>query len=290
MPNKPASTSSRTGAFTRTSAHTRSAESIEGVTEILPLFRDVTPRTRPAEMPPKRAEITAQRIVRKIREDGLKPGDPLPIESEMYETLGVGRSTLREALRILEQQGVITIRPGRGGGPAVASPDSRHLASTLALMMQFSETPFRSVLQTREQIEPIAAALCAQNRDDRVLDGLRQSVDAMQANLADEEKFLYENHRFHELIAEGSQNPLITYFLNSLDWIIDGARLGVTYSRASRKHVAAVHDEICEAIDDGDDERAREIMTRHMSETRGYLERKYPKVLDQVLTWEMFGI
>jgi len=241
-------------------------------------------------MPPKRAEMTAQRIVRKIREDGLKPGDPLPVESEMYEALGVGRSTLREALRILEQQGVITIRPGRRGGPAVASPDSRHLASTLALMMQFSETPFRSVLQTREQIEPIAAALCAENQDERVLDGLRQSVDSMQNNLADEEKFLYENHRFHELIAEGSQNPLITYFLNSLDWIIDGARLGVTYSKASRKHVATVHDEICDAIDDGDPERAREVMVRHMGETREYLERKYPKVLDQVLTWEMFGI
>jgi len=240
-------------------------------------------------MPPKRAEVTAQRIVRKIRDDGLKPGDPLPIESEMYDALGVGRSTLREALRILEQQGVITIRPGRGGGPTVASPDSRHLASTLALMMQFSDTPFRSVVQTREQIEPIAAALCAQNGDSRVLDGLRQSVEAMHTDLSDEEKFLYENHRFHELIAEGSQNPLITYFLNSLDWIIDGARLGVIYNKTSRKHVAAIHDELCDAIEDGDDERAREVMSRHMRETREYLERKYPKVMDQVLTWEMFG-
>lgn len=287
MSKKTASQAPRTGGHT---SRVRDSTAVgEDVTEILPLFRDVTTRTRLPEMPPKRAELTAQRIVRMIREEGLKPGDPLPIEADMYETFGVGRSTLREALRVLEQQGAITIRPGRGGGPTVGFPDSRHLASTLALMMQFSDTPFRSVLQTREYIEPIAAALCAQNRDARVVEGLRQSVDAMQADVSDEEKFLYENHRFHELIAEGAQNPLITYFLNSLDWIIDGARLGVAYSKASRKHVAAVHEEICEAIEEGDEERSREAMSRHMSETRAYLERKYPKVMDEVLTWAMFG-
>jgi DNA-binding FadR family transcriptional regulator len=259
-------------------------------TEILPIFRDVTPRTRPPEMPPKRSEVIAQRIVRMIKDEGLKTGEALPIEAEMHESFGVGRSTLREALRVLEQQGVIDIRPGRGGGPTVGSPDSRHLASTLALLMQFSDTPFRSVLQTREYIEPIAAALCAENRDLRVVEGVRQSVDKMFDGLADEELFLYENHRFHELIAEGAQNPLITYFINSLDWIIDGVRLGVTYSRASRKHVAEVHDEIAAAIEAGDAGAARDAMAQHMAETHAFFERKFPMVMDQVLTWEMYGL
>ncbi|WP_368680314.1 FadR/GntR family transcriptional regulator [Rhodococcus opacus] len=240
-------------------------------------------------MPLKRAEMVAQRVVHMIQEQGLKPGDPLPIESDMYETFGVGRSTLREALRVLEQQGVIVIRPGRGGGPTVGLPDSRHLASTLALLMQFSDTPFRSVLETREYIEPIAAALCAQNGDERVIDGLRQSVDAMRANISDEDTFLYENHRFHELIAEGARNPLISYFLNSLDWIIDGARLGVVYSQASRKQVALIHDQICEAIEDGDRDRARDAMSEHMRDTRAFFERKHPRVMNQALTWEMYG-
>lgn len=241
-------------------------------------------------MPPKRSEAIAQRIVHMISAEGLKKGDPLPIESDMHESFGVGRSTLREALRVLEQQGVIDIRAGRGGGPTVGSPDSRHLASTLALLMQFSNTPFRSILETREHIEPIAAALCAKNGNLRVIEGLRQSVDKMFDDIADEQSFLYENHRFHELMAEGAQNPMIGYFLNSLDWIIDGVRLGVTYSRASRKHVAEVHDEICRAIESGDSDAARDAMTQHMIETHAFFERKFPKVMDQVLTWEMYGL
>ncbi|WP_082976570.1 FadR/GntR family transcriptional regulator [Nocardia sp. 852002-20019_SCH5090214] len=289
MPGKTAPDARTPASRSAGTAGRDSAAGKEDTTEIMPLFRDVTPRTRRSEMPRKRSEVVAQRIVRMIREDGLRTGDALPIEADMNESFGVGRSTVREALRILEQQGVINIRPGRGGGPTVGLPDSRQLASTLALLMQFSDTPFRSVLEVREYIEPIAAALCARNGNQRVLDGIRQSVEAMRAGLADEELFLYENHRFHELVAEGSGNPLLTYFLNSLDWIIDGARLGVVYSRTSRKHVAEIHEQICEAIEDCDSDRARDVMSQHMAETRAFFERKFPKVMDQALTWEMYG-
>jgi GntR family transcriptional repressor for pyruvate dehydrogenase complex len=207
----------------------------------------------------------------------------------MSEDLGVGRGTLREALRVLELQGVIVIRPGRGGGPVVSAPDSRHLASTLALLMQFSDTPFRSVLETRQYIEPIAAARCAEKGDPRILLGIRQSVDRMLIEYADEDVFLYENHRFHELIAEGADNPLLTYFIDSLDWIIDGVRLGVLYSRPSRKHVAKVHDDICRAIETRDADGARDAMAEHMVETHAFFQRKFPKIMDETLTWEMYG-
>ncbi|MEE2058136.1 FadR/GntR family transcriptional regulator [Rhodococcus artemisiae] len=76
--------------------------------------------------------------------------DPLATEPRMCASHGVGRSTLREALRILELLGVVAIRPGRGGGPMVAAPDSRHLASTMALLMQCSDTAFRSVVELRK--------------------------------------------------------------------------------------------------------------------------------------------
>ncbi|MGV0833963.1 FadR/GntR family transcriptional regulator [Mycolicibacterium thermoresistibile] len=252
-----------------------------------PEFRDVTPRAKQPEMPPKRAELVAQRIVRMIHDEDLQVGDPLPVEAAMYESFGVGRSTLREALRILEQQGVIDIKPGRGGGPTVSAPDSRHLASTLALLLQFSHTPFRAVLETRQYVEPIAAALCAKHRSERVLEQLKTVVDRMLANPS-EDVFLADNARFHELIAEGSQNPLLGYFINSLDWIIDGARLGVEYNRPERRHVATIHAEIFDAIKAGDEHAARAVMDRHMQETYDFFERKFPKIMNQALTWDMF--
>nr|WP_271210838.1 GntR family transcriptional regulator [Rhodococcus wratislaviensis] len=64
-----------------------------------------------------------------IQKEGLRPGDALLIESDMRVSVEVGRSSLYEALRILEQQGAIAIRPGRGGGLTVGLPDSRQLAA-----------------------------------------------------------------------------------------------------------------------------------------------------------------
>ena len=98
--------------------------------------KDMTPEAYEPRMPPKRSEVIAQRIVKDIRTRGLRPGDPLATETDMCASHSVGRSTLREGLRILELLGVIEIRPGRGGGPVVAAPNSRHLASTMALLMQ----------------------------------------------------------------------------------------------------------------------------------------------------------
>jgi DNA-binding FadR family transcriptional regulator len=250
---------------------------------------DTTPRQQLQGMPPKRASVIAQRIVREIREGKLRPGDPLPAEKDMLLTYGVGRNTLREALRVLELQGVIALRPGRGGGPVVAMPDSRHLASTLALLMQFAQTPFRSVVETRIYLEPLTAELCATRADDALTAEVRDSVDRMGRGLADEEVFLFENQRFHDLIAQGGGNPVIAYLHNSLDWITDGSALGVHYPAKSRRTVLDHHESICVAIEQRDPERARDAMRDHLEQTLVYYDRNYAQVMDRVLTWEMYG-
>ncbi|MGI5242242.1 FadR/GntR family transcriptional regulator [Dactylosporangium sp. CA-139066] len=240
-------------------------------------------------MPPKRATVVAQRIVRQIQKQKLAPGTMLPAEHEMIEQYGVGRSTVREALRVLELQGVVTIRPGRGGGPIVSTPDSRHLASTLALLMQFAETPFRAAVEARAWMEPITAALCAERADAQLRAELQESINRMRAGLADSDVFLDENHRFHELIAQGAANPVFSYFLNSLHWITDGTPLGVEYPPRSRKAVLAAHERVWKAVEAGDASAAHEAMREHMEETLTYFERKYGSVMDEVLTWEMYG-
>ncbi|RYF61628.1 MAG: FadR family transcriptional regulator [Comamonadaceae bacterium] len=255
-----------------------------------PRVNDMTPQAYQPRMPPKRSELVAQRIVKEIRMRALRPGDLLATETEMCTSHNVGRSTLREALRILELLGVIEIRPGRGGGPVVSVPNSRHLATTMALLMQFSGTTFRSVVEMRGHIEPVAAALCARNRDDATVVALRESVATMGADIDDETVFLNENHRFHDLVANGADNPLITYLSNSLDWILDGAPLGVQYNRSARRSVLAVHELICQTVEAGLSAEAQEAMRRHMAESAEYFERKYPTVMGQVVTWEMYGL
>lgn len=251
--------------------------------------RDVTAGSVPTVMPPKRATLIAQRIVKEIKEQRLPPGSRLPPERDMLERYGVGRNTLREALRVLELQGVLTIRPGPGGGPTITAPDSRHLASTLALLMQFADTPFRTVIETRRMWEPITARLCAQRADPSVLADLRDSVDRMGRSLDDRETFLEENRRFHGLVAWGSGNPLFGYCINSLHWITDGTVLGVDYPRRFRKLVWQAHDDVCLGIESGSGDEADKAMRKHMDDTLAYFERHYQRQMDEVLSWEMYG-
>lgn len=251
--------------------------------------RDVVARSPATAMPPKRASLIAQSIVEDIRRRNLPPGSQLPPERDMLLTYNVGRNTLREALRVLELQGVLKIRPGPGGGPVVTSPDSRHLASTLALLMQFADTPFRTVIETRQLLEPITARLCAERADPQVLSDLRSSVDQMALVLDDREAFLDENRRFHGMIAWGSENALFGYCINSLHWITDGTVLGADYPRRFRKMVWHAHDEVCRAIESGVGSSAEAAMRKHMDDTLIYFEKNFQHLLDAVLSWDLYG-
>src|ERR1700682_4416911 len=88
--------------------------------------------------PQKTAILLAQRIVGEISDQGYGPGTLLLPEREMLQRYGVARGTLREALRFLEIQGVLTIRPGPAGGPTVNNVEPRSLASAIALLLQLS--------------------------------------------------------------------------------------------------------------------------------------------------------
>ena len=243
-------------------------------------------RGRDRYRPRKTAALLAQRIVTEITERGLQPGAPLPPEREMLEEYAVARGTLREALRFLEIQGVITMKTGPGGGPVVDRPGSRHLASTMAMMLQLEHTSFRSVLEARIVLEPTIARHAAERVSDEELEEMRASVDRMRAELDDRHVFREENERFHALIAEAAGNPVFQMVISSLNWIVDGTALGVEYPLESRRAVAREHARIYKAIASRDPERAAATMTVHMTDYLAYLAAKYPSVIDAPLRWD----
>lgn len=251
--------------------------------------RDVTPRSVSRSRPRKTATIIAAQIVDRITDGGLESGHVLPPERVLMEEYDVGRGTMREALRYLELQGVLTIKPGPKGGPVVAAPDSRHLAATFALLMQFAGTNFRAVIEARTFLEPTMALLAASHGDRQVGEQLVASVDAMEANLEDWEFFLDENRRFHDLVAWGSGNPIFGYLINSLHWITDGTVLGIDYPVRFRRAVAGAHRVVAEAVAAADPGASEAAMRDHMDNTRVYFEKRYPQVLDQKLRWDHFG-
>jgi GntR family transcriptional regulator, transcriptional repressor for pyruvate dehydrogenase complex len=182
-----------------------------------------------AARPPKAAMLVAQRIIRDVISNRLKPGDLLLPERTMLEKYQTGRGTLREALRLLEFQGVIALKPGPRGGPVLQDPNAAHLASTLVLLMQLKEAPFRSIVEVRSAMEPMISRLAAERMTDEALVELGGTIDAMRDKLDEQDVFLEANKRFHDIIAWSSGNALFGYIVDSLLGIMDGTVIGIDY-------------------------------------------------------------
>jgi GntR family transcriptional regulator, transcriptional repressor for pyruvate dehydrogenase complex len=130
----------------------------------------------------KTGEVVAAAIRRRIANGELKVGDRLQSEEEMTESLGVARTTLREALRVLESQGLIAIKRGRGGGPIVTMPDLDRLAEPLTVVLQLRETTTTDLDAARALIEPNLAGWLATRHTDDDLAAL--SAAALAAEVA----------------------------------------------------------------------------------------------------------
>ena len=172
----------------------------------------------------------------------------LPPEREMLEQYGVARGTLREALRYLEMQGVLTIKPGPGGGPVVNAPDARPLAGVIALLLQRANAPFKTILEARELLEPAMASMAAERGDKEEIASIAETIAGMEAHLDEPRAFLNDNHEFHAAIGRASGNQLFDFLLSSLSWITDGTVLGVDYPVKTRRAVLQAHVRIYERI------------------------------------------
>jgi DNA-binding FadR family transcriptional regulator len=241
---------------------------------------------RPVRKPRKTATLLAQRIVGEITAQDLAPGTPLRAERDMLEQYGVARGTLREALRFLEMQGVITIKTGPGGGPVVSRPESRHLASTIAMMLQLRHASFRSVLEARAVLEPALARLAAERITREELEQLSQVQHEMRDRIGDLDGFLAGNVEFHRLIADAAGNQVFALVIASINWICDATALGVRYSAESQQVVVDEHARIYKAIASGNPDRAGAAMSMHIADFSEYLEKRYPSVLDEPLRWD----
>jgi DNA-binding FadR family transcriptional regulator len=233
------------------------------------------------------ALIVAQRIVRDIDRQGLGPGDKLPPERLMMETYEAGRGTLRESLRFLELQGVLSFKPGPGGGPVIEKPTAENLATTLTLLLQFDDARYRVIAEAREAFEPVMAQLAASRITPERLVELKQTITDMAEGIDDVETYLDANRRFHNVIAWASGNALFGHLVDVMGGAMDisGAAHGIQYPLKRRQAVLKAHQEIYEAISAAEPEQAEKSMRTHIDEYLLYASRKYPDALDKPIRW-----
>jgi GntR family transcriptional regulator, transcriptional repressor for pyruvate dehydrogenase complex len=230
----------------------------------------------------KVAEVVAREIVHDMVD--LEPYTKLPAEAEMLQKYGIGRASLREALRILEVQGLLVIRVGPGGGPIVAPIDSRNFARMTSLYLFLSRSTYRDVVEGRLVMEPMMARLAADRGDASDFVELRRFSPSAGA-LLDDAKYLQRSTDFHALLSGMSGNPVLDFMGRALKDIYMNRVSDMVFPIAEREKVEHDHAAIADAIVNGEADEAESLMRDHMVEYVKYAEQRHPGILDQVIDW-----
>lgn len=153
--------------------------------------------------------LIGQQIEAAIMAGTYKPGDRLPTERDLAERFGTSRSSVREALRSLEQSGLVVVRRGAGGGAFVSQPGQGYLGDVLNRLAQLGQFDARQLYTARRLLEPGIAAEAARHATDEQLQALAAQTDELAALAAAGEDTAAASHRFHLLLAEATGNGLL---------------------------------------------------------------------------------
>jgi GntR family transcriptional repressor for pyruvate dehydrogenase complex len=223
---------------------------------------------------PKSSDVLADRLQQQILGGSYPPGSALPTERELVAGTGLSRGSVREALRILEAQGLIETRAGRYGGSVVSRPTDALLASHINLFAKGRRVAWSSLVEARQALEPMVAYLAAKNRTDEDLKALMQISERLdEAALSDVPRFLKENANWHLAIAVASHNDLLRAFMTSIsDLMLEASHIENMASPDIRKLVTQAHRRILAAIEAQDTDAARRRAERDVQAYAKYLE------------------
>lgn len=200
-------------------------------------------------------------------------GRMLPPERELTERFGVSRPTLREAMRVLEAEGLVVVRRGTKGGAEVLPPDVTHLSGAFGLYLQRTRTTVADLFMAREILEPAAARIAARRGD---VTGLRRALEAERTVLATQDSngaVGAATAHFHDALLEASGSNTMAALGRLLDDVIEhhGSRsagaFGHISDRVRRDALLAAHrahENIVAAIADGDEEAAARLTDKHL--------------------------
>jgi GntR family transcriptional repressor for pyruvate dehydrogenase complex len=230
----------------------------------------------------KTSETVAINLVHDIVIRGLKAGDKLPLEPAMLQEYRVSRASLREALRLLEVQGLITIRPGPGGGPVVGSVDARHLARTASLYFHLGGMRYADIFATQEILEPICAQLAARHPD-----RAQQMLPYLDTAATPNQGAAY--HRitleFHHAVYELAGNGVLGLLTNAITSIISSHITATMDPVELHDAIIEQHAEIARTISAGRDLKAQQLMADHFRAQHDYYQRNWPARFDELIEW-----
>ena len=220
-------------------------------------------RLSPMEVP-KASDVLANELRERILSGEYPEGTPLPPERELVVQTRMSRTTVREALRILEVQGLIRIKAGRAGGAFVQQPGEENVASSLDLLIRGRRLRLASVHETREAIEPSCARLAALHRSAGDVKRLETTNELIEAS-GDLDAFLKANVDWHIAVATAGHNEILTGIMMALSRAIYTATNNEGFVNDEVRAITVrAHRSVTRAIRERDPEAAARRMTRHV--------------------------
>lgn len=240
---------------------------------------------RPESRPLKTSELVADRLVRDIGAANLEVGDRLPDEARMLAQYGVSRDSLREALRILEVQGLITIHRGPGGGPKVAAVDPAYLARTATLYFHLSAATYEEVFEAWYMLEPAVAEKVAALPDRALVRrSLEPFIEPAPADV-DTETFFTQSTGFHAELARLSGNRVLALLVQAIGHlVVDHVMLDLDPVQ-ERDTIDSHHRAIATAISAGRTQKARTLMSAHIATMIDVYRTNWPGRMGEIVEW-----
>jgi GntR family transcriptional regulator, transcriptional repressor for pyruvate dehydrogenase complex len=210
-------------------------------------------------------EEALDQIVEAIVTGTLKVGERMPSEREMATEMGISRPTLREALKILSDAGIVAVQR-RSGGTYVQSDEipTELLAERRSVLLD--EVP--AVLQARRILETNIALIAGQVATQEELDALAKTIELQREHADDHDRMLQIDKRFHLQLARASHNPMLLDLLRAILRRSAVARDMTPRAPGDAELETAIHERTLEAIASRDPRRIEQAMDEHMS----YLE------------------
>lgn len=221
-------------------------------------------------------EEIVEQIKNMISNGEVKPGEKLPSEREMSESMGVSRASVREALTALEALGILDIKPGEG--TFVKQTNILETIEPLALVLAVERTPGAQMMEVRRVLETESAALAAMRATDDNLTRIEQNLNDMKN--ADSVQLAVEyDLKFHFAIAEATQNTILLRIMNTVADLMhhtfrnDREKLYAYPPKGSQ--IIAEHEAIFAAIKNRNPQQARNKMLEHINNIEAGIEKSF---------------
>ena len=220
---------------------------------------------------PKLHEVVTERLTAMIINGDFLPGEKLPTERELTARLSVSRGVVREATKMLEAKGLVTIQPGIG--VTVVHPNGEQLTNSFSLFVKRQKTGMNDLLELRQCLEVEAAGFAAVRATTNDIAKLEESCQHMEQEIAHAERFIMFDLQFHQQIATMSRNVLFGAVLDSLSDVLLESRRVSAQVENGLVIASQAHRRILLAIAQHDSFEARTQMRLHIDQTRDDFKR-----------------